>query len=161
EIETVADDVISLDGATQAGAMLGTPGYMAPEQIEDAHRVGTAADVYSLGAILFEILAGVTLHQRGSTLTSTLTGTDISPAARKPDRQVPPELDALCIAVLGRDPATRPSARELGDRLEGFLDGDRDLENRRTIASRELADAHASYESGEPARRAHAMQAAG
>ena len=62
----VGDDVISLDGATQAGAMLGTPGYMAPEQMEDAHAVGRPADVYALGSILFEILAGEPLHRKGA-----------------------------------------------------------------------------------------------
>src|SRR5262245_40087134 len=50
-----SDDLAAADGLTQAGAMLGTPGYMAPEQVRDAGLVGPAADVYALGCLLFEI----------------------------------------------------------------------------------------------------------
>ncbi len=155
------NDVITLDGSTQAGAVLGTPGYMAPEQMEDAHAVDTAADIYALGSILFEILADETLHKRGEVLTSTLTGTNISPAKRRPDRDIPPELDALCVAALARLPAKRPTARELADRIEGFLDGDRDLEARNRIVALELTAARKALASGDSKRRADAMQSAG
>ncbi len=161
EVTSVGDGVVSIDGATQVGALLGTPGYMAPEQMEDAHAVGTPADVYALGSILFEILAGEPLHRKGQILTSTLGGTDISPAERRPDRLIPPELDALCVAALALAPSTRPDARELGDRIEGFLDGDRDLAARKRIAALELAEARDALASGEAVRRAEAMQAAG
>ena len=156
----VADGVISLDGMTQAGAVLGTPGYMAPEQMEDARAVGPAADVYALGSILFEILAGQPLHAKGQVLTSTLKGTETSAAKRAPDRAVPPELDALCVAATQLDPTKRPSARELGDRIEGFLDGDRDIEARKRIVAVELERARAALASGDVGRRVEAMQSA-
>ena len=161
EVSAIGDGVVSIDGSTQAGAMLGTPGYMAPEQMEDARGVTAAADVYSLGAILFEILAGEPLHRKGQILTSTLGGTDISPSQRRADRNIPPELEALCVAALAHEAAKRPTARELGDRIEGFLDGDRDIEARRRIVALELAEARDALASGEAARRAEAMQAAG
>jgi serine/threonine-protein kinase len=161
EVSNVGDGVISIDGSTQAGAMLGTPGYMAPEQMEDAHAVTTAADVYALGSILFEILTAQPLHRKGQVLTSTLGGTDISPADRCPEQNIAPELDALCVAALAREPSKRPSARELADRVEGFLDGDRDVAARRRIVALELAEARDAIASGEPARRAEAMQSAG
>jgi eukaryotic-like serine/threonine-protein kinase len=161
EISTIGEGVPSVDGSTQVGAMLGTPGYMAPEQMEDAHSVDTAADVYALGSILFEILTGEPLHRKGQILTSTLGGTDISPAQRRPESNLAPELDALCVAVLAREPSQRPTARELADRVEGFLDGDRDIEARRRIVALELSEARDAIASGEPARRAEAMQAAG
>jgi eukaryotic-like serine/threonine-protein kinase len=161
EVSKVGDGVPSIDGSTQVGAMLGTPGYMAPEQMEDAHAVDTAADVYALGSIMFEILTRQALHRKGQILTSTLGGTDISPASRCPELNVPPELDALCVSALAREQSRRPSARELADRVEGFLDGDRDLEARRRIVALELAEARDAIASGEPARRAEAMQAAG
>src|SRR5207302_188033 len=66
ETELARDDRLasSSPDATNASTLLGTPGYMAPEQIEDASRVGPAADVYALAAILFEILTLEPLHER-------------------------------------------------------------------------------------------------
>jgi serine/threonine-protein kinase len=161
ETSSIGDGVISIDGSTQAGAVLGTPGYMAPEQMEDAHAVDTAADIYAMGSILFEILANEQLHKKGEVLSSTLTGTNISPAKRCPDGNIPPELDALCVAALARDPKKRPTAREVADRIEGFLDGDRDLEARKRIVALELSAASKAFTSGDASRRADAMQAAG
>ena len=75
----------SLNVQTQDGSLLGTAGYMAPEQMRDPSRVGPAADVYALGATLFEILAGVPLHPRGhAAMASTLERPTDSPATRKP-----------------------------------------------------------------------------
>ena len=158
----IGQDVSSLDGETQAGALLGTPGYMAPEQIETAHAAGPAADVYSLGAILFEILAGESLHPRGrGALTGTLRGVAEGPAARRPDRAVPPELDELCTSALRTDPKWRPSVKELAADLQAYLDGDRDLERRKQVAAELVVVARAALDSGDVARRAEAMQAAG
>jgi serine/threonine protein kinase len=154
---SIGSDVQSLDGMTQAGAMLGTPGYMAPEQVHDATSVGTAADVYSLGAILFELLAREPLHPRGkAALTSTIAGVDGSPARRKPELDIPPELDALCIAALATDPANRPRVRELADRVQRYLDGDRDLASRRARSAEQLALARETLVSGDTARATRA-----
>jgi serine/threonine protein kinase len=158
----MAADVDSLDGVTQAGSMLGTPGYMAPEQIDDAHVVGPAADVYSLGAILYEILAGESPHPRGNAaITSTVRGEIVGPAQRRPDRNVPPELDALCMSALGSNAEKRPSVKQLAERIQGFLDGDRDFEARRELAQKFQARAREAMDSGDIARRAEAMHAAG
>ena len=155
-------EVESLDGMTQAGAMLGTPGYMAPEQIEAASTVTTAADVYALGSVMFEILAGEPLHVRGQgALASTLKGIDGGPHARRPDREIAPELDAMCIAALADTPAARPTVKDLHERLQRFLDGDRDVELRRQRARESVARARLAYDSGDVRRRAEAMQAAG
>ena len=158
----IGHDVSSLDGETQAGALLGTPGYMAPEQIEVAHAAGPAADVYSLGAILFEILAGEPLHPKGQgALTSTLRGVEEGPAARRPDRAVPLELDELCTSALRTSEKWRPSAKELAADLQAYLDGDRDLERRKQVAAELVVKARAALDSGDVTRRAEAMQAAG
>jgi hypothetical protein len=155
-------DVDSLDGVTQAGAMLGTPGYMAPEQIEDAHVVGPAADVYSLGAILYEILVGESPHPRGNgAIASTLKADIVGPAQRRPERNVPPELDALCMSALVSDPTKRPSVKLLADKIQGFLDGDRDVAARRELALVFQQRAREALDSGDVARRAEAMHAAG
>ena len=164
EHETVArgGDVTTLDGLTEAGALFGTPGYMAPEQAEGSLDVGRAADVYALGAILFEILAGETLHPIGrGAIASTLSGIDGSPARRRPERAIAPELDALCSEALALDPARRPSALEFAARIQGYLDGDRDVAHRTQLAKAELASARAALESGDVTRRAAAIRSAG
>jgi serine/threonine-protein kinase len=149
-------------GVTRADAILGTPGYMAPEQIRDARAVTPACDVYALGSILFEILAREPLHLRGmAALDSTAAGIDGSPARRRPELDVPPELDAACIAALEVDPAKRPSARELAERVERYLDGDRDLERRRALAAEHLAVARAALRDDDVKHRADAARAAG
>jgi len=146
---------------THAGALIGTPGYMAPEQAR-GEPVGPAADIYSIGAMLFEALAREPLHPDGAgAIASTLSTSTASPAARRPDRAIAPELDEVCTAALAASPDARPSARALGDRIQQYLDGDRDLERRRTLAAEQLAIAKAALASGEPHRRGEAMHTAG
>ncbi len=149
----------TLDDGTRTGDLLGTPGYMAPEQVR-GEPVGPAADVYSLGAVLFEIFTGEPLHPRDAALASTLSPAP-SPASRRPERQIAPELDAACHAAIAFEPEARPSARELGERVQRYLDGDRDVERRRALAGEFLAAARAALGSGDPEARAIAMRDAG
>jgi len=129
---------------TAAGVLLGTPGYMGPEQVRGEADLDGAADVYALGCILFEILAGSPLHPSGKAgLASALAGADAHPSSRAPD--VPPELDELCVRATG-DRYQRPSARELGERVQRFLDGDRDLMLRQELARQHLTRARVAYE---------------
>jgi eukaryotic-like serine/threonine-protein kinase len=154
----VTEDIESLD--VKSGDLLGTPGYMAPEQIQRVGDTGRPADVYALGSILFEILAGEPLHPRGATaVASTVGGEAItSPAKRRPDRAVPPELDALCTSMLAMDPSTRPTARRVAERVQAYLDGDRDFARRRTMAVDLVWVARAAMNEG---RRAEAMRFSG
>jgi serine/threonine-protein kinase len=151
-------ELASLDGQTEAGALLGTPGYMSPEQVR-GELVGPATDVYALGAILFEILTREPLHPRGTAgLASSLAGQSDTPSKRAPDRAIPPELDAACAIALRETAAERPTARAIADRVQRYLDGDRDLEQRRALAVVELAAAQLARSEG---RRADAIRAAG
>jgi serine/threonine-protein kinase len=129
---------------TQAGMVLGTPGYMAPEHAS-GEVIGPPADVYALGCILFEILTGTPLHPPGmAAIASTISNPTVAPSSRAHDRAIPPELDAACVAALSGDPADRPTARALGERIQSYLDGDRDLERRRKLAADFLAQANAA-----------------
>jgi serine/threonine-protein kinase len=130
---------------------------MSPEQVS-GDPVGPAADIYALGAILFEILAGETLHRRENALAATLAPHDGSPAKRRPDREIAPELDTACRDALKALPGARASAHDLGERVQRYLDGDRDLEQRKAIAIEEHARANAELARGD---RGAAMQAAG
>jgi eukaryotic-like serine/threonine-protein kinase len=161
EHEATAIGGDSQDGETQVGAILGTLGYMSPEQMR-GDPITPATDVYALGAILYEILAGVPAHPRGqAAMASTMSGPPVPPLERRTDRAIPPELDAACMAALVEDPAARPSARGLADRIGRYLDGDRDVERRRALAAEQLAAARAVLEGGAPAERSRALAAAG
>jgi predicted Ser/Thr protein kinase len=153
----VVGDVDTIEGSAPADQTLGTPGYMAPEQLDDPD-VTRAADIYSLGAILFEILAGDPFHPPSQAIESTRASTlSTSPAARRPDRAIPPELDALCSVMLSRKPSVRPTARWSADRIEEYLDGDRDIASRRAMANEMVWSARAAFDSG---RRPDAMRTA-
>jgi len=156
--EVVTDDIDSLEIKT--GDVLGTPGYMAPEQLQKAAEAGRPADIYALGSILFEILAGEPLHPRGPQALPSTVGNEAitSPTRRRPDRQIAPELDALCIAMVQMDPASRPTAKRVADRVQAYLDGDRDVARRKTMAVDLVWAARAMLDEG---RRAEAMRTAG
>ena len=156
--EVQHDDIDSLE--IREPDLLGTPGYMSPEQLQKAAEAGRPADIYALGAILFEVLAGEPLHPRGPTaLQSTVSGDVVTSAAkRRPDRTVPPELDAIASAMVAMDPTARPTARKVAERVEAYLDGDRDFARRRTMAVDLVWSARAALNEG---RSAEAMSASG
>jgi tRNA A-37 threonylcarbamoyl transferase component Bud32/WD40 repeat protein len=123
--ETEAMDVPHLSGTqTVDGAILGTPAYMAPEQAAGAD-VDERADVYAIGAMLYELLSGAPPH-RGDTLDDVLRRViagDLEPLQRRaPD--VPADLGAIVAKSMQRDPAARyRSARELADDLRRYVTG--------------------------------------
>ncbi|NVB84220.1 MAG: serine/threonine protein kinase [Kofleriaceae bacterium] len=144
-------DIGTVDGTqTIAGAILGTPGYISPEQIRGDYLLDGRADVYSLGCILFEVLALQPLHPRGqASITTALAGVDARPSIRAPDREIPPELDAICVRATQVDPNYRfETARALGDAVQHFLDGNRDIALRRELAKEELEQARVALRKG-------------
>jgi serine/threonine protein kinase/WD40 repeat protein len=112
---------------TRSGAMLGTLGYMSPEQAAgDRDRVGPATDIYSLGAILYELLTGNPPLKKSSDLETMLAIQNDEPLApRKVRADCPADLQAICLKCLEKSATDRyRSATELADDLRRFLAGE-------------------------------------
>ncbi|MFC5456318.1 serine/threonine-protein kinase [Prosthecobacter fluviatilis] len=157
-------DVQGMTFATQANFILGTPQYMSPEQIEDVGSVDTRSDIYALGTVLYEMLAGhppfAEVTQQGQTRQefwrlvrdknpprpSTSFTTRILPAPepgaeRRMDvSQLPADLDWIALRALEKEPQRRyQSAAEFAADLQCFLEGapvSAHPPSRRYIASR-------------------------
>jgi serine/threonine protein kinase len=108
----------------------GTPALMAPEQTDpDAKRLGPWTDVYLLGGTLYHLLTGSYPHSAGNSLAAmrkAMIG-DVEPPSQRAaerSREVPPELEKLCLAALAKEPKNRlSSAKEFIKGLQGYLSG--------------------------------------
>lgn len=116
---TQRDSTQTSDLATRTA--IGTPAYMSPEQAK-GRPLTAASDLYSVGVFLYRGLTG-TLPFRGSPklLIKAKTRLDASPPSQT-NRDVPPDLDDLCLSLLSRDPQARPTARQVLRRLATVTD---------------------------------------
>jgi len=123
----------SVDGrfSTQAGEVTGTPHYMPPEQAAGRiDELGPHSDVYSLGAVLYELLTLEPPYDGPSSRRireAVVAGQLVAPSERAPDRDVPPAIEALCVGCLAVRPTDRPgSAAWVADQIDEFLAGEQD-----------------------------------
>lgn len=131
---------------TASGAIIGTPGYMAPEQIlGQSGEVNPQTDVFALGAMLFEVLTHEPMFAYGEpqdVLSRTLKGEGRSAAARFPDKLVPEVLDAVCQRATSPFPEKRyTTARQISEEIEAYLSGDLEVERRQVLARKHALSA--------------------
>jgi serine/threonine protein kinase/formylglycine-generating enzyme required for sulfatase activity len=124
DIATSESPVVTMDGD-----VVGTPSYMPPEQADyDAEKLGPWSDVYALGAMIYELLAGHPPYQHGASrrsayevLAMVTTGPPPRLASLRPDAD--PELVAICERAMQRDPTLRyPTTVGLGDDLRAWIE---------------------------------------
>lgn len=128
----------STPGTTERGVAMGTPAYMAPEQAA-ALPIDERADVFALGAILFEIVTCEPLL--GDEAVKALrerraAAYDARPSVRARELGLPLELDTICVRATARDADERyPTARALHDAVEAFLSADEEETRRLRLAA--------------------------
>jgi serine/threonine-protein kinase len=109
---------------TQQGDMLGTPQYMAPEQIR-AEAIDGRTDIYALGCLIYEMVTGRLPHDAATVLamlSKHLLEAPVPPTHRRPDLGLPPAIDALVLGAMAKDPRARPPTMEgYGEQLAALL----------------------------------------
>jgi eukaryotic-like serine/threonine-protein kinase len=113
---------------TMSGQVMGSPSYMAPEQAAGRHdQVGPHSDLYALGAILYELLAGRPPFKEPTIMATMQKVMTAEPAAPRSFRSgVPADVETICLKCLEKVPSRRyASAQELADDLDRFLRGER------------------------------------
>ena len=121
----IGEDSVAVN-MTETGQILGTPGYMSPEQAEGkTNLVGIPADIYALGAVLYALLtsrAPFVGESQAHIITQVIHNEPVSPRMLNPN--VPRDLETICLKCLNKEPHRRyGTAKLLADDLQRFLEG--------------------------------------
>lgn len=144
---TYGDDVSKQAALTGPGGMLGTPGYMSPEQLQGVHEaLGTHSDVYALGVLFYELLSGRRPYEAAASMSDEkAVAGDQEPLRLDKVAAVPAQLAAVAYKAVARQSTQRyASAGQLGEELRRFLDGRAVVAKLPSLATRglRLARAH-------------------
>ena len=126
-IAKLRDDTRATQAAmTQQGDMIGTPQYMAPEQIR-GEPIDGRTDIYALGCLLYEMVTGRLPHDAATVLamlSKHLIEAPVPPTQRRPDLGLPPAIDALILGAMAKDPRVRPPTMDaFGEQIAALLAG--------------------------------------
>jgi len=118
------DNRATQQAMTQAGDMLGTPQYMAPEQIR-GETIDGRTDIYALGCMIYEMVTARLPYEAPTImamLSKHLVEQAVPPSQRRPDLAIPPAIDQLVAHAMTKDPAARPPTMEqFGEHLQALL----------------------------------------
>jgi eukaryotic-like serine/threonine-protein kinase len=118
------DNRATQQAMTQAGDMLGTPQYMAPEQIR-GETIDGRTDVYALGCLIYEMVTARLPFEAATVmamLSKHLVEAVVPPSRRRPDLAIPPAVDQLVLHAMAKDPAARPATMDqLAEMLQAVL----------------------------------------
>jgi serine/threonine protein kinase len=114
---------------TQAGAFMGTPSYMSPEQVRgEIEKLGPATDIYSLGVMLFEMLTGRTPYQGPLAVMVGQILTGETPRVSQVRKDVDPELDEICYQAMAKEIGARTQSMSgFAGSLDSYLNTPRQI----------------------------------